>query len=179
MIKFGTSGWRGIIAEDFTFSNVRLVTQAIANYVKRQGGGKKNLVVVVGYDTRFLSEAFGRTSCEVLAANGIKALYCKRDTPTPTIAYEILRRKLEGGINFTASHNPAQYNGLKFSPAWGGPALPETTKTIERYCQELTPDQIKSMPLAQAQGLKLVEDIDPRPPFLKRLKELLHFSGQG
>jgi len=126
MIRFGTSGWRGIIAEDFTFDNVRLVTQAISQYLNTD----KARSVIVGYDTRFQSEKFAELSCEVLAGNGIKALLCNRDTPTPVISFEIIRRKADGGINFTASHNPYNYNGLKFSPSWGGPALPETTKSI-------------------------------------------------
>jgi alpha-D-glucose phosphate-specific phosphoglucomutase len=87
-----------------------------------------------------------------------------------------LRRKAAGGINFTASHNPPRYNGLKFSPAWGGPALPETTKAIEKSCLEIKPEQIKSMPLEEAKKKKLVEYIDPRPAYLKRVKELVNLK---
>ncbi|MFH1541019.1 MAG: hypothetical protein ABID79_04105 [Elusimicrobiota bacterium] len=159
MIKFGTSGWRGIIADDFTFDNVKLVTQAISDYIKTgcsQAGlqqmksvakAKKaecskahvarplSPAVIVGYDTRFHSENFAKISSTVLAANGIKVFLTKRDCPTPVISYEILRQKIDGGLNFTASHNPAEYNGLKFSPSWGGPALPETTDAIEKKLQ--------------------------------------------
>lgn len=173
IIKFGTSGWRGIIADDFTFSNVRLVTQAICDYVQAR---EKSREVIIGYDTRFLSEDFARVSAEVLAGNGIKTLLCKRDTPTPVIAFEILRRKAAGGINFTASHNPPDYNGLKFSPGWGGPALPETTAAIEAACSSYTPDQVKTLPLSEAIKQKLVQYIDPRPQYLKRLRELVDFK---
>jgi alpha-D-glucose phosphate-specific phosphoglucomutase len=177
MITFGTSGWRGIIADDFTFGNVRLVTQAIAAYINREADAraKKQCAVIVGYDTRFLSEKFAETAACVLAANGIKTLLCKRDTPTPVIAFEILRREAAGGINFTASHNPPEYNGLKFSPAWGGPALPATTKAIEKYCRELRPDQIKVLRLDEAKQQKLVDEIDPRPAYLRRIRELVNF----
>ena len=128
-IKFGTSGWRGVIADDFTFSRVRVVTQAIADHLAAQG--LKDKGIIVGYDTRFLSERFAEEAVKVLAANGVHCYLSARDVPTPAVAFEIIRRKAAGGINFTASHNPPQYNGLKFSPAWGGPALPEETKDIE------------------------------------------------
>lgn len=178
MIKFGTSGWRGVIADDFTFDNVRLVSQAIAQYVNKRCDEqmKKQCAVLVGYDTRFLSDKFAEISAQVLAANGIKTLLCKRDTPTPVISYEILRRKIDGGINFTASHNPPEYNGLKFSPAWGGPALPETTGAIEKYCSEIKPVQIKTLPTKEAAEQKLLDVIDPMPHYLKRIRELVDFK---
>src|SRR3989339_1117597 len=173
MITFGTSGWRGIIADDFTFDNVRLVTQAISDYTL-QGKGEK--AVIVGYDTRFLSENFARAAAEVLAANNIKALLCKRDTPTPVIAHEILRKGLSGGINFTASHNPPQYNGIKFSPSWGGPALPETTKAIEKRCEVLLrspKSEVKEISFEEGKRKKLIEEIEPEKTYIKRIKELV------
>jgi alpha-D-glucose phosphate-specific phosphoglucomutase len=185
MIKFGTSGWRGIIADDFTFDNVRIVTQAISDIINASdeisAADKKACLagrraVIIGYDTRFLSEKFAKISAQVLAANGIKALLCKRDTPTPVISYEIIRQGLNGGINFTASHNPYQYNGLKFSPSWGGPALPETTKAIENKCNILTIKDVKTMDLEQAKKLELLKEIDPKAIYLKRLKELVDFK---
>ena len=175
MIKFGTSGWRGIIADDFTFGNVRLVTQAIVEYIRKEKNDC-NPSVIVGYDTRFLSEKFAETASQVLAANGIKALLCNRDTPTPVISYEIIRRHLSGGINFTASHNPPQYNGIKFSPAWGGPALPETTKVIEEQCAALDQSGVKTMDLNNAKKSGLLEKIDPMKPYFKRVKELVDFK---
>ena len=110
-IKFGTSGWRGIIADEFTVSRVRAVTQAIADHLIAQG--LKDKGVVVGYDTRFLSERFALEAARVLAACGIHAYLSNRDVPTPVVAFEIIRRKAAGGINFTASHNPPDENGFK------------------------------------------------------------------
>ena len=113
IIKFGTSGWRGIIARDFTFDNVRLATQGIADYLKSEIGNRKSEihgrkpVVILGYDTRFLGREFALAAAEVLAASGLEPLLCNRDTPTPVISHNIRHRKAIGGINMTASHNPA------------------------------------------------------------------------
>src|SRR5215510_14742817 len=142
-IKFGTSGWRGIIARDFTFDNVRVAAQGIAQYLRGELSnpesplhGRKP-VVIVGYDTRFLGREFSLAVAEVLASNDLEPLLCNRDTPTPVIAHNIRARKAIGGINMTASHNPAEYQGLKFSTANGAPANPEVTKQIEKNCAEL------------------------------------------
>src|SRR5512138_716115 len=136
MIKFGTSGWRGLIARDFTFDNVRLATQAIADYLKTVENPKSK-TVIIGYDTRFLGRDFSLAVAEVLAANGFAPLLCNRDTPTPVIAHTIRIRKALGGINMTASHNPAEYQGLKFSTSNGAPAHPEVTKQIEANAADL------------------------------------------
>jgi phosphoglucomutase len=128
-IHFGTSGWRGIIAENFTFPGVRRAAAAVAGHVRSQ---KKNPVVIVGYDTRFFSPEFAQTSAAILKTHGCRVLLCGEPTPTPAIAHAIVHGKLDGGVNITASHNPAQYNGLKFSGPEGGPALPEATKDIEK-----------------------------------------------
>ncbi len=173
MIKFGTSGWRGIIAEEFTYDNVRIVSQAIANLINEES---KKGSVIIGYDTRFMSEDFAAAAAEVLAGNGIKALLCKRNAPTPVVSYEIINSKLAGGINFTASHNPYKYNGLKYSPAWGGPALPETTKKIEKYSASMQKKDIKTMPLEQGLKNKLIEMYNPRTAYLKRIKQLVDFK---
>ncbi len=130
-IKFGTSGWRGIISDDFTFDGVRRAAQAISDYAKRKESALLKNGLLVGYDTRFLSEKYAYACAEVISSNGIKAVLTKRDTPTPVISYEVIKRKFAAGINITASHNPPNYNGIKLSPSWGGPALPETTKLIE------------------------------------------------
>ncbi|MCX5781827.1 MAG: phosphoglucomutase/phosphomannomutase family protein [Elusimicrobia bacterium] len=175
MIKFGTSGWRGIIADDFTFENVRIVTQAISEYVNKNSPNNLKSVIV-GYDTRFLSDKYAELSAEVLAGNGIKALLCKRDTPTPVISFEIIRRAADGGINFTASHNPYNYNGLKFSPSWGGPALPETTEAIEKSCRLLSKESIKKINLNYAKNQGFLEYIDPRPKYLSQIKKLVNFN---
>lgn len=165
-IKFGTSGWRAIIGDEFTFSNVRRVAQAIAKYVKDQKLQHKS--VIVGYDTRFLSEEFARTCAEVLAKNNIKALLTNRDTPTPVISYQILKKKAAGGINITASHNPPKYNGIKFSPVYGGPAPPEVTRQIEKNIKI-------ARPLSSSKQAT-VKIFDPRPAYLARIKQLVNFS---
>src|SRR6266567_288814 len=135
MIKFGTSGWRGIIGEDFTFGAVRVASQGIANYLK--SSGQKGSGMVVAFDTRFLSEKFASEAAKIFAYNGIQAYLCNRDVPTPCVSFETVRRKAMGAINFTASHNPPEYNGLKFSTSNGAPALPEITKKIERAIHTL------------------------------------------
>lgn len=169
-IKFGTSGWRGVIADDFTFSRVRSVAQAIADHLVAQG--LKDKGVVVGYDTRFLSDRFAAESVKVFTANGIRSYLSNRDVPTPAIAFEIIRRKAAGGINITASHNPPEYNGLKFSAAWGGPALPETTKDIETRANALIDkNSIKTMSLAEARQKGMVDDVDLRKAYLDDLKK--------
>src|SRR5437879_11241222 len=142
-IQFGTSGWRGLIARDFTFDNVRLATQGIANYLNAERGmrnaelARRKPVVILGHDTRFLGREFSLTSAEVLAANGLTPLLCNRDAPTPVIAHAIRVRKAIGGINMTASHNPAEYQGLKFSTSNGAPDTPEVTKQIEAHIDQL------------------------------------------
>jgi alpha-D-glucose phosphate-specific phosphoglucomutase len=170
-IKFGTSGWRGIIAEDFTFPNARLVCQAIADYLKQGGLASKG--VVVGYDTRFQSETFAGTAAEVMAGNGIVSYFTNRDCPTPVVSFAIRASRRAGGINITASHNPAAYNGIKFSPATGGPAPEEVTKPIEALIGGLTPEAVKMLPLNQAREKGLVVDIDPRQDYFQHLKTLV------
>lgn len=170
-IKFGTSGWRGIIAEDFTFPNARLVCQAIADYLKQAGLAGKG--VVVGYDTRFRSEAFAAAAAEVMAGNGIISYFTNRDCPTPVVSFAIREGHRGGGINITASHNPPEYNGIKFSPATGGPAPEAVTQPIEALIAGLTPAAIKQMPLAQAREQGLIVDIDPRDTYFRHLKTLV------
>ena len=171
-IKFGTSGWRGLIADDFTFANVRLAVTAIAEHLNSH---KKYSTILVGYDTRFYSEEFSQLAVDILHQQRIRTLLCDTFTPTPAIAYEIMRRKLDGAINFTASHNPAQYHGLKFSSSDAGPALPEVTKDIEARAATLaekggvpksavTPDEQKT------------ETVNLRDAYLKRLEELVRFD---
>ena len=175
LIKFGTSGWRDIIADGFTFENVRICAQAICDHLKGIGDARE---VIVGSDARFMSSHFMKVASEVFAGNGIKVYFCVRDTPTPVISYEILRRKLSGGINFTASHNPPEYQGLKFSPSWGGPALPETTQDIEKRANELfkSGKKVSRIDFDEAVKAGKIEKIDPMDPYLKRMKELIKFD---
>ncbi|MDR1086922.1 MAG: phosphoglucomutase/phosphomannomutase family protein [Endomicrobium sp.] len=173
MINFGTSGWRGIIADDFTYANVAIATQAIANLLKEQ---ISNASVIIGYDTRFMSEDFAKFSAEILAGNGIKALLCKRSAPTPVLAYDIINSKLSGAINFTASHNLYKYNGLKYSPAWGGPALPETTRKIEKFCSQIQSKDIKSISFVEGIKNNLIELHNPQNAYIKKIKDLVNFK---
>jgi phosphoglucomutase len=176
-IKFGTSGWRGLIADDFTFANVRLAVRAIAGHLTET---KKNPTVVIGYDTRFYSEEFSALAVAVLQEHGIRTLLCETFTPTPAIAYEIQRKKLDGGINFTASHNPAAYHGLKFSGADAGPALPEVTKDIEARVVKILAREGAEAGVASGQeghGKKdLGETVNLKPDYLKRINELVRFE---
>ena len=123
-----------------------------------------------------MSEDFAKASAEVLAGNSIKALLCKRDTPTPVVSFEIINSKLAGGINFTASHNPYKYNGIKYSPSWGGPALPETTGKIEKYCASTGIKDVKIMPLEQGIKNKIIEMHNPRAAYMKKIRELVNFK---
>lgn len=165
MIKFGTSGWRGIIGEDFTFENVRVATQGVANYLKKSK--QKGSGVVVAYDTRFLSEKFASEAARILAFNGIQAFLCNRDVPTPCVSFETVRRKAMGAINFTASHNPPEYNGLKFSTANGAPALPEITKGIEAEIHSVAATKER---LDVYEKSELIETIDPKDRYLAELR---------
>ena len=175
-IKFGTSGWRGLIADDFTFANVRLAVTAIAEHVKAK---TKQPTILVGYDTRFYSEEFSQLAVDILQHHGIRAILCETFTPTPAVAFEIMRRKLDGAINFTASHNPAQYHGLKFSSSDAGPALPEVTKDIEaRVAKMIARDgPFPVSPAAASHGKQApAEKVNLRENYLKRLEELAHFE---
>jgi len=133
-IKFGTSGWRGILAEDFTMSGVAAVAQAVAEHLLEDGSrpGLVHQGVLVAHDTRFFGREFAERAAGVLAANDVPVLWTEHPFPTPAVSYAVTRRDLAGALNVTASHNPYMWNGLKFSPSWGGPALPETTSDIER-----------------------------------------------
>ncbi|HDT14330.1 MAG TPA: hypothetical protein ENO03_08255 [Candidatus Aminicenantes bacterium] len=138
MIRFGTSGWRGVMGEDFTFHNVRVVIQAIANCLRAQHG-EAPISVVVGYDTRFLSDRYAAEAGKLLARNGIAVFLTERDAPSQALACQIIKRRCQGGINFTASFNPPRYNGLKFNTGTGAPALPEVTDAIEAEARRLMP----------------------------------------
>src|SRR6266852_2033047 len=128
-IKFGTSGWRAVMAEEFTFANVQRAVGGIARYVVSQK--PQGARVIVGRDPRFLGETFCSQAAEILTAHGISPLVVADPAPTPAFAHAVIHNKADGVINFTASHNPPEYNGIKFSTPDGCPALPEVTKKIE------------------------------------------------
>lgn len=156
MIRFGTSGWRAIIADEFTFDAVRRVTQAISEWITKRAPGSQ---VIVGYDTRFMAEVFAAEGAAIIAANGLQPLLCDRATPTPAIAFAVRSRGASGAINFTASHNPPEYCGMKFSTSDGAPALPEVTGEIERNILSMEGQQIPKPAQGQpVESLSLVND---------------------
>ena len=173
-IIFGTSGWRGIIAEDFTFGNVRIAVAAIAEHVLTRN---PRPTLLVAHDTRFFSEEFARTAAIELAKRGVRPLLCTGAAPTPAVAYEIRRRKIDGAVNFTASHNPPEYHGLKFSAADGGPALPEVTRDIEGRAAKLyaRPAE-RTTAFPSPHQVHDFEQVDLAPPYLARLGELIRFA---
>src|SRR6266478_6576113 len=168
MIKFGTSGWRGLIAKDFTFDNVRLATQGIAEYLTSHPAANGSRQVIMGYDTRFLGREFSLAAAEVLAASGLTPLLCNCDTPTPVIAHTIRARKALGGINMTASHNPAEYQGLKFSTSNGAPANPDVTRQIEASVAQRIAQNWSFK--ASVIGTYQCRTFDPQPAYFKQLR---------
>ncbi len=168
-IKFGTSGWRAVMADDFTFANVQRALHGIARYVASQKGSGAR--VIVGRDPRFLGETFCEMADEILSSYGIAPVIIAEPAPTPAISYAVIQSKADGAINFTASHNPPEYNGIKFSTPDGAPSLPEVTKAIESqiaaYDDNPKPPQAKK---AEAQS------IDPRSMYFSRLREIVDFD---
>ncbi len=172
-IHFGTSGWRAIIADEFTFANVRLAVTAIAGHVRKQA---KKPVLIVAHDTRFLAEEFTRAATTILQEHKIEVLQCDGPAPTPAVAFEIRRRKTSGAINFTASHNPAAYNGLKFSGPDGAPAMPEVTRDIEARAAKLDPRKFATMLGEQNRDSRAPEQISLQEAYLTRITELVRFD---
>jgi len=169
-IIFGTDGWRGSIAEDYTFANVRRCTQGFADYLLNLG--KKGEWVIVGHDKRFLSENFARAVAEVLAGNGLKVYLTMEATPTPVIAYAVVDKKAVGAVNITASHNPPIDNGFKVRNEFGGAIAPEGLKEIERLIPA-TEEQAKRLPFAKAQDQGLVEIFDASTNYITHIKKLI------
>lgn len=172
-IKFGTDGWRAIIAQDFTFDNVRACAQSVADYANRLGQGSRGSIV--GYDTRFASEDFAAAAAEVLAGNGVKAYLCTSATPTPVISYSVQPCKAAGAIIITASHNPALWNGFKVKTDQGTSAPPEVTAELEKGVAHIqAKGNVKSLALAQARARGLVVDVDLAPGYNSHLAELVN-----
>ena len=165
VIKFGTDGWRAVISEDFTFENVRIVSQAIADHFKGDGAN-----FVIGYDSRFLSEKYAELVAEVLAGNGIKVLISDKAVPTPLVSLAIKNKRLSGGIMITASHNPPVYNGIKIKAPYGGSADENITKAVE---SKLGKNEIKSIPFKKCIDSKAAEFIDLKPDYIKFIKAYL------
>jgi alpha-D-glucose phosphate-specific phosphoglucomutase len=174
-IKFGTSGWRGRIAGDVTFTNVRRLTAAIAEHLTETGQAGSG--VVVGYDTRFLSEDFAATVAGTLAAHGVRAVLAVQPVPTPVVAHAVVEHRAAAGITVTASHNPPEDNGLKLSGPNGGPALPEVTRAVEARVARIVEGTM--LPLAEARRRGLVVDGDFAPAYLANCRELVDLPAIG
>ncbi len=172
MIRFGTNGWRAVMGKEFTFHNVRLCVQAIANVLRAKFPGR-DITVIVNYDTRFLSERYAAEAAKVLSHDRIQVLLADRDAPTQAQSCQIIRRGAQGGINFTASFNPPEYNGLKYATETGAPALPSETAAIEAEIGRLEKgfDYFPRYPRSEA-----IERIDLRADYLRFLQERIDFT---
>jgi phosphomannomutase len=145
-VRFGTDGWRAVISENFTFANLRLVAQAIADFILEQEHGEPT--AIVGFDTRFLSDRYAAEVARIMAANGIETWLARADTPTPAISYAIVNKKATAGVMITASHNPPRYNGVKLKASYGGSASPSQNGRVE---------QLLERNLAQVHGPNLMD----------------------
>ncbi len=169
-IKFGTDGWRGMIAEDYTFDNVRRVTQAFAQYMKEHDLAGKG--VVVGHDRRFSSDLFAEAAAEVMAANDIRVWLLSHYSPTPVISYTTAERGAGGAINITASHNPPTDNGFKVRDPRGAAIAPEGLDEIEAYIPDDV-DRVKRMSIDQAEEASLIERYNPDRAYIEHLSQLV------
>lgn len=179
-IKFGTAGWRALLAEDFTFPNVRLAVRAIAGQLQDKGISGQG--VVIARDGRFLGEKFVRETAETLAGLGVPSWVCSGMTPTPVVASCVLDNKAAGSINFTASHNPAYYQGLKFNPSDAGPADTLVTNDIEERIEKYKSDSkfLPKMPWQEGLDRGFIHEIDPVPDYKRRLEKAIprdHLQG--
>ena len=171
-IKFGTDGWRAVIAEDFTFDNVRACAQGVANYLNQ--GKLRERGLVIGYDTRFASEDFAAAAAEVIAGNKIKVRLCSQSAPTPVISYAVTATKSAGAIIITASHNPGRWNGFKYKDDTGASAATELVSEIEKNANEtLSSGDIKGLPLADGLDSGLIAFFDPYPAYVRQLEGLI------
>lgn len=171
-IRFGTDGWRGAIAEDYTFENVRYCAQGTADYLLEDGLAAQGMVV--GYDMRFRSEDFAKAVAEILAGNGVRVYLANKAAPTPVLSYAILPYKAAGGIWITASHNPPSDNGYKLRSSYAGAAAPETLARVERYIAAAqASERALRMDYDQAVRQGLIQVIDPDEPYLEQIARLI------
>lgn len=171
-IKFGTDGWRALVAEEFTFPNVRAVSQGVASFLKKHPDRRRKKIVIVGYDTRPLGDRFAENVAEVMAGNGFEVLLTSGPMPTPAISQAIRQRRLQGGVVVTASHNPFTYNGLKFKPSYAGPAEPEMTRWIER---RLFKEPVRRIPLEEGLKKERIRRVDLKADYLSLLKKYVEW----
>ncbi|HNQ80977.1 MAG: hypothetical protein PHF93_09840 [Acidobacteriota bacterium] len=172
MISFGTSGWRAVMGEEFTFQNVRLVVQALANLLRAKYAGA-DVSVLVNYDTRFLSERFAVEAARILSHNKIQVFLSERDAPSQAQAYQIIKRRAQGGINFTASFNPPEYNGLKYNVETGAPAMPAETDALEKEIRRLQGDYSVFPGYPRTE---YIERIDLRSDYLAFIQDKIDFE---
>jgi len=175
-IRFGTDGWRAVIADTFTFANLRLVAQAVSDYINRDLATDRQPEVVIGFDTRFLSDRFAAETARVLAANGIIAWLARTDTPTPAISHNILDKKAVAGVVITASHNPPRYNGFKLKASYGGSALPEQCAIVERYLDQLQAEGREPNVMDYEAGLaqNMIRRFNPTHAYYEHLETLVN-----
>jgi phosphomannomutase len=171
-IKFGTDGWRALIARDYTFDNVRACAEGVCRLLEESGEASQGLVI--GYDTRWGSPEFAAETAQVSAAHGIKTWIADRIVPTPVLSYNLLHHKAGGGVVITASHNPGLWNGFKYKPFYAGSASQEIVDQLERHIAEAQADgKIPSIPLADAQASGMVERTEMAPPYLSNLANVV------
>lgn len=164
-IRFGTDGWRGVVADDFTFESVRHVARGIADYLRERGGA----TAVVGYDRRFGSEAFAEEAARVLAQGGVRVLLFREAAPTQVASWTVIERQAAGGAVITASHNPYLFNGVKYKPETGSSAPPEVIEELERRINGALTDGVERAPA----GDPRITRIDPRPDYLRQLGRMV------
>ncbi|HLA44994.1 MAG TPA: phosphoglucomutase/phosphomannomutase family protein, partial [Aggregatilineales bacterium] len=174
-VKFGTDGWRAVIADEFTFENVRLVSQAAADYINNELRKGDKATVVVGFDTRFLSDRFARTVAAVMAANDIKVWLTRADSPTPAVSYNVKAKNADAGVMITASHNPPRYNGFKLKNHMGASASPDECKTVERYLGKLqeSGSKVSIMDFDEAVAAERISVFDPAWTYFEHLNNLI------
>lgn len=168
-IKFGTDGWRALIAEDFTFENVARCAEGLCTHLKEVGVADRGLIV--GYDTRFLSPEFAQTVADVCSAQGIKVYLADKSAPTPVLSYNVLHHQAGGAAVITASHNPGQWNGFKFKPEYAGSATQEITDRLEQSIAQVPAKPVSSV--AEGRNSSLIVAMNPSPPYFERIAALV------
>jgi phosphomannomutase len=176
-IRFGTDGWRAVVADDFTYENVRAVAQGVAAYL-----GTESRPVIVGHDSRYCAEMFAREVARVLVANGLRVVLLDRVTPTPAVSWAITQEHAAGGVVVTASHNSAEFNGIKYKPDFGGSAPPEIVAEIERHSAAALEHGVTAMTYEEAVATGRLQTVDPLPDYfvqLGRMVDLEELRGHG
>src|SRR5262244_3897131 len=169
-IKFGTDGWRGIIADDFTFANARIVAAAISRYVVRGEDARKG--VIVGYDHRYASDTVARIVAEAVSSSSTPVWLCDKPCPTPAVSQLVRQRRAAGGIVITASHNPYRWNGIKYKASYGSSALPSIVAQIEKELAFIETENVLPLPPRK----DLIQPLEPRTPYLDAIEKLVDWE---